>query len=135
MNIQQATRRDVYYTHDHEWIDFQGNVAYTGVCSFKLIGFRQIHRIQFFGQPGFRKKGDIIAQISYNDYRIEAHMPVDGKIIGINEELLSGDQNKLIQTAESGGWLFKLIPAQPSNKEDLLLPKQYQQFSRSRYAQ
>lgn len=134
MNNQKAAHRDVYYTNDHEWIDFQGTVAYTGVCHFKLLGFKGIHRIRFTDKSGFRKKGEVIAQITYNEYQIDAHMPVDGKIVQVNEDLLTGDQNRLIQTAENSGWLIKLIPSQPYERKDLLLPKQYQLNGKDKYA-
>lgn len=29
----------MYYTRDHEWIDFQGSGAYVGVSNFKLSGW------------------------------------------------------------------------------------------------
>jgi len=42
MNTDKAAKRDLYYTNDHEWIDFQGTIAYTGICLFKLLGFKEI---------------------------------------------------------------------------------------------
>src|SRR5688572_28135518 len=102
-----------FYTTDHEWIDFHGTVAYTGVCSFKLIGFKEIHQLSFNAAPGFLKRGELIATIKYNDYQIEARMPVDGKIAQINEELSGSRLNRLLQNAETSAWLAQIIPAQP----------------------
>jgi len=42
MNTDKAAKKDLYYTNDHEWIDFQGTIAYTGICLFKLLGFKEI---------------------------------------------------------------------------------------------
>lgn len=130
----KSTNKDLYYTNDHEWIGFQGTVAYTGVCSFKLSGFKEIHQINFTEPSGFKKKGDVIATIIYNDYRVDAHMPVDGKMIQVNEILLSGDRNILIQHPEDSGWIALIVPAQPYERKDLLLPKQYQMNGKSKYA-
>ena len=47
MNMEKRLEKDRYFTNDHEWIDFQGNVAYTGICGFKLIGIKEIHQIVF----------------------------------------------------------------------------------------
>lgn len=126
MNIAKSTNKDLYYTKDHEWIDYQGTVAYVGVCSFKLSGFKEIHQIAFGEITGFKRKGDIIAIIKYNDYQIEAHMPVDGKVVHVNETLLSGDLSILLQYPENSGWVALIVPAQPYERKDLLLPKQYQ---------
>jgi glycine cleavage system H protein len=124
----------IFYTTDHEWIDFQGTVAYTGVCLFKLTGFKEIHGISFKTSDGFLKKGDLIAIIKYNDYQIEARMPVDGKIVELNDALPAGNLNSLLQNAETSAWLAKIIPAQPYERKDLLLPQQYQMNGKSKHA-
>ena len=134
MNIEKSTNKDLYYTKDHEWIDFQGTVAYVGVCSFKLTGFKEIHQIIFNEPSGFKKQGEIIATIKYNDYLIEAHMPVDGKVVKFNEKLVSGNPNILLDCAETTGWIALIVPAQPYERKDLLLPKQYQMNGKSKYA-
>ena len=134
MNMEKSTNKDLYYTKDHEWIDFQGTVAYIGVCSFKLTGFKEIHQISFKESSGFRKKGEVIATVKYNDYQIEAHMPVDGKLVQVNDTLLSGDQNVLLQNPENRGWIALIVPSQPYERKDLLLPKQYQMNGKSKYA-
>jgi glycine cleavage system H protein len=133
MNTQPSSKKDLYYTKDHEWIDFQGSVAYTGVCSFKLIGFRAIEQVIFNEPLGLKKRGDLIATIKYNDYIIEAHMPVDGKVLEMNTNLIYGDNNLLLKYAESV-WIAKIAPSLPHERKDLLPPKQYQMNGKSKYA-
>lgn len=134
MNTDKAAKKDLYYTKDHEWIDFQGTVAYTGVCLFKLLGFKEIHQVEFKEIGGFKKQGEVIALIRYNDYQVEAHMPVDGKIIEVNETFISGNLNLLLQRAENTGWIALIIPSQPYERKCLLLPKQYQLNGKDKYA-
>ena len=55
----------MYYTSDHEWINFQGTVAYMGVSRFKLPGFRAIQEIIFNDPVSYKKQGDIIAWIKF----------------------------------------------------------------------
>ncbi len=117
--------RDLYFTTDHEWIDFMGPVAYTGISAFKLSGFKAVEEIQFHELSGFIRKGDIIATIHYKDYQIAAHMPVDGKILQLNEVLLSGDRNILLSEPENNGWIALLAPVQPYERKELLLPIEY----------
>src|SRR5690242_7934671 len=105
MNTKNLTNKDLYYTTDHEWVDFQGSVAYTGICNFKLTGFKQVHEISFIEPSGFKKKGEVIAMLKYNDFTIAAHMPVDGKILQINEKLKEGNPNILLDCSESSGWV------------------------------
>lgn len=134
MSMEKEANKDLYYTKDHEWIHFLGDVAYTGICYFKLLGFKDIHKVKFREESGFKKKGEVIAIIKYNDYQIEAHMPVDGKVIQVNEKLLSGRQDILLKQAESAGWIALIVPSEPFDRKDLLLPKQYQMNGKSKYA-
>lgn len=134
MKIKKSTHREPYYTRDHEWIDFQGSVAYVGICCFKLTGFKQVQEIRFTDPSGFKKKGEIIASVKYNDYLVEAHMPVDGKVLQVNENLISGNPNLLLEYAESTAWIALIVPSQPHERKDLLLPKQYQMNNKGKYA-
>jgi len=134
MKMEKSANKDLYYTKDHEWIDFQGSVAYTGVSSFKLTGFKEIQQITLIETSGFLKKDDVIATIRYNDYKIEAHMPVDGKLVRVNDILLTSDQNVLLHHPETSGWIALIIPSQPYERKDLLLAKQYQMNGKGKYA-
>jgi glycine cleavage system H protein len=134
MNQQQAATKDHYYTKDHEWIDFQGTVAYVGICRFKLTGFKQVQEIKFIETSGFKKQGEVIATVRYNEYLIEAHMPVDGKLLQVNEKLVSGNPNILLDCAETSAWIALIVPSQPHERKDLLLPRQYQMNGKSKYA-
>jgi glycine cleavage system H protein len=126
MKTGQQASKDLYYTNDHEWVDFQGTIAYTGVCAFKLTGFREIQQIVFSQGTGFKHQGELLATIRYNDYRIEAHMPVDGHIMRVNTELLGDERHLLLQHPERNGWIALIRPIQPYDRKGLILPEQYQ---------
>lgn len=134
MNLEKSTKKDIYYTKDHDWIDFRATVAYIGVSSFKLIGFKEIHQVIFNEPSGFKKKGDLIATIKYNDYLIQAHMPVDGNVLELNTNLIYGEDKLLLKQAESLGWIALIMPSQPDERKDLLLPKQYLMNSKTKYS-
>jgi len=134
MNMEKTLKKDLYFTNDHEWIDFQGTVAYTGICGFKLTGIKEIHQIVFNEPLGFKKKDEVIATICYNDYKIKVQMPVDGKVLQINEAILTGKRNILLQQPEGNGWIALIVPSRPYDRNDLLLPDQYQMNGKSKYA-
>ncbi|MBZ5856914.1 glycine cleavage system protein H [Flavihumibacter profundi] len=134
MKNKKSNLKDLYYTNDHEWIDFKGTIAFVGICGFKLTGFKEIQQIIFSELSGFKKQGEIIAKIRYNDYEIEAHMPVDGKILKANDLLISGKQQVLLNEPEKNGWIAQIIPSRPFERKDLLLPKKYQMNGKSKYA-
>lgn len=125
MKTGNSSSKGLYYTNDHEWIRMEGPVAYIGICSFKLTGFRNIEQIVFYDLTGFKKRGDKIASIRYKDYRIIAHMPVDAEILEVNNNLISGNPNILLQQPESNGWISLIKPARTDERNGLLLPKEY----------
>lgn len=134
MKVDSKGPKDIYYTTSHEWIDFQGAVAFTGICAFKLTGFKQVEQIRFGEPRGFKSKGEIIATIHYGDYSIEACMPVDGKIIQLNEALASGNSSLLLQHPETSGWIAKIAPSQPYERKGLMLPRDYQMNGKHKHA-
>ena len=134
MEIEKSATKDLYYTKEHEWIDFRGSLAYVGISSFKLIGFKEIQQVIFNDPTGFKHEGDLIATIKYKDYQVEVAMPVDGKLVKVNTDLIYGDENLLLNHAETNGWVALIAPSQPFERKDLLLPEQYQMNGKSKYA-
>jgi glycine cleavage system H protein len=125
MKVERTKKKDLYFTDDHEWIDFQGSVAYIGISLFKLVGFKQIQELSFTEAAGFKKKGEQIATLKYNDYCISVHMPVDGKILQVNDKLVGGTPNFLLDGGESSGWIALIAPTLPHERHDLIHPKKY----------
>lgn len=126
-------KKDLYYTKEHEWIDFQGAIAYLGVSNFKLTGFKAVEELSFSDPSGFKKKGELIATIKYHDYLIEVKMPVDGKIMETNP-LFDKDPTYLIKHAETSGWIALIALSQPFEREGLIVPKLYQMNGKDKYA-
>jgi glycine cleavage system H protein len=130
MKTLEATRKDLYYTKDHEWINFQGSVAYVGVCPFKLKGIEKIERLEFEEADWLKKKGEVIATLYYDDYAIPVCMPVDGRIINLNDKLIIGDHDVLLQSPDNTGWIALIAPARPYEREGLLQSEQYKTLLR-----
>lgn len=134
MKAEKTANRDLYYTTDHEWINFQGTIAYIGVCHFKLSGFKGIDQITYKATSGLRKAGETIATLTYHDFEIVVAMPVDGKILETNPTLIYSEPDYLIKHAETNGWIARIVPSQPYERKGLLLPKQYQMNGKSKFS-
>lgn len=119
-------KRDLYFTKDYEWIDFQGSVAYVGICSFKLKGIKQIEKIEFSEENNSGKCGEVIASIFYDDYKVDVHMPVNGKIISMNDAILSGDKNLVLHEPENSGYIALIVPSSPYDRDGLMISEKYQ---------
>jgi glycine cleavage system H protein len=120
----------LYYTRDHEWIKYQKSVAFVGVCAFKLTGIKQIQQIEFKQSSDLKKAGEILAIIHSAEYKIPVHMPVDGEVLGYNEELSDLPQDILLLQPELNVWLAFIFPSAPHERNGLLSPEQYQAANR-----
>jgi glycine cleavage system H protein len=128
---QNKNKRDLYFTDDHEWIDFQGSVAYTGICTFKLKGIKSIERIDFAEAGGLYGANEIIGCLYYAEYKIDIHMPVAGRILSFNDSLLAGHKELLLEQPENAGWFALIVPALPYDRQGLVISEKYQMKTRS----
>jgi len=124
-------KKDLYYTTDHEWIDFQGSVAYTGLCSFKLKGIKAIEKIEFAEAGSLYKAGDMIGSVYDGEYTIEIHIPVSGRILSFNEALATGKGDLLLTQPENAGWFALIVPTSPHDRTGLMMSEQYRMKTRS----
>lgn len=129
MNALKPVKSNLYYTDDHEWIDFQGSIAYVGVCHFKLSGFKEIQQIIFVENSDLLNQGEVIASVKYDDYLVLVHMPVEGRIISFNDVLLTDEKGILLQQPENNGWIALVVPCQLNNRTGLLPPERYKSQS------
>ena len=113
-------RRNLYYTNDYEWIEFQGSVAYIGLCASKLAGIKEIDTIEFSRENNTKKSGEIIASIIYEDYKIDVHMPVSGCIVFYNAAILAGDKNIVLHEPETKGYIALIFPSFPYDRSGLV---------------
>ena len=125
MESPNILKRELYYTASHEWIEFHNIEAFVGVTNFRLTGVKQIKRIEFVRLYGFKKKGEVLANIQFDSRRIQVCMPVNGNIISINDVNLLVSQNLLLSCPETEGWLVKILVSQSCQKGDLLSYEQY----------
>lgn len=128
MNKLSKSKRDLYYTNRHDWIDFQGSVAYIGATMLKVIQASQIFKLEYVDNKGFARQGEVVARLECDGSTIPVHMPVDGKIISLNDMLLEGNAQLLIDQPENKGWLALIAPTKPYDRVGLLQPEQYRQF-------
>ena len=105
--------------------NFWTNEAYISVCKLRLTGAKQIKKVAFQRIYGAKKRGDVLATIQFDNRKIDVHMPVEGKIISINDVNLLVNQNFLLTQAEKKGWLVKIRVSKSFQKTGLLYYKQY----------
>jgi len=125
MDPETIKKKDLCYTAGHEWIDFHNSEAVVGITSFRLTGVKQIKSIELVRVYGFKKRGDVLANIQFDKGRIQVRMPVDGSITAINDMDLLVSQDLLLTKSESDGWLVKILVRQPCTRTGLMSSQGY----------
>jgi glycine cleavage system H protein len=128
MQKKKNSRRDIYYTNGHDWIDFQGSIAYIGAGMAKLKKIPEVLQLEVVDNAGVARRGEVVMRIECEGATIPVHMPVDGKIISINEILLEGNYKLLVEQPENKGWVALIVPTKPYERTGLMQPEQYKHF-------
>ena len=95
------------YSKDHEWLEFEGDVATIGITNHAQ---ESLGDIVFIDLPEIGKKtssGDEVSVIESVKAASDIYSPLDGEIIEVNE-MLSQDATLINKNAEDEGWIFKL---------------------------
>jgi glycine cleavage system H protein len=115
---------NVKYTSEHEWIRFEGDVAYVGITDYAQD---QLGDIVFVDIPTVGEtlaKGDTFGTIEVVKTISDLFIPVGGEVLEQNEAL--ADNPELVNNDPYGeGWIVKLKPADPAEADTLLDAEAY----------
>jgi Glycine cleavage system H protein (lipoate-binding) len=115
------------FTHEHEWIDYNGTVGFVGASKFKLKGIEKIDSIKWYHRKGTIEKGTLIAEIHAEDAVIPIHAPVKCKFLGQNQKL-NENLNLILESPQDSGWVFFVTPSKFLNNDTLLSAEEYQKL-------
>jgi len=104
-----------YYTKDHEWLKVEGNVGYVGITSFAQNELGDIIFVEFPDINDEFSNGEVFGTIEAVKTVADLYMPIDSKIIEINNDV--EDNPELVNDSpEENGWLVKV---ELNNLDDL----------------
>ncbi len=100
----------LYYTADHAWVKVEGNQVRVGMNDFaqKLAG-----EITFVKLPKAGKEamsGKLLSSMQSGKWAGRLQVPLNGKIIEVNKELLYQPQ-KINEDCYGSGWLALIEPS------------------------
>jgi glycine cleavage system H protein len=122
-----SVKEDLYYSEDHEWVRAEDDYLVIGVTDFAQ---EELGDIVFVELPEVEEefdKDDSFGVLESVKAVSDTFIPVSGRIIEINENLL--DNPELINDDPFGeGWLIKVDPADDSELDELLSAEEYAEF-------
>lgn len=123
MNIPQ----DLKYTKTHEWVKVEGNKAKVGITDFAQHEITDIVHIELPESGKDVKKAQPAAVIESVKSAFDIYSPVTGKIIEINEALLSSPET-VNQSPYENGYLFVVEFNDESELGELLTSEDYKKI-------
>lgn len=119
---------EIKFTEDHEWIVMETDD--TGVVGITDYAQEQLGDIVFIELPEIGteiNKGDDVAVIESVKAASELKAPLTGEVFEINQEL--NDAPETVNNDPMGkGWFMKFKIADPSELDNLMDEKAYQEF-------
>lgn len=113
----------VYFTKDHEWIKVEGNVAYLGITDYAQKALGEIVYVELPEVDSKFRLGDVFRVVESVKAASDIFMPVDGKVIEVNEAL-SDEPEKINQDANNT-WIMAVELENNIESYDLMSESEY----------
>ena len=110
---------DLYYEENHFWIRDDGDFLVMGMDDFAQVMAGEIVYVQLPDEGKILKAGKKFAKIESGKWLGKAFAPVNGELVGVNEEL---EENPgLINDDSYGkGWMYKIRPDDKGELDNLI---------------
>lgn len=122
-----SVKNDLYYSEDHEWVREEDDYLVIGITDFAQEELGDIVFVELPEVDEEFDKDDSFGVLESVKAVSDTFIPVSGRVIEVNEELL--DNPELINDDPYGeGWLIKIDPADDSELDELLSAEEYAEF-------
>jgi glycine cleavage system H protein len=115
------------FTKKHEWVAVEGNVGTVGISNYAQEALGDVVYAQLPDIGTSFRQSDECGALESVKAASEIYSPVSGDVTEKNS--LVEDTPSLVNTScYENGWLFKIKLVKPSELDDLLSEKQYEEF-------
>lgn len=115
------------FTESHDWVKVEGKIATIGITDHAQ---KELGDIVYVELPHVGKKihsGDEVIVLESTKAAVDIYTPVSGEIFSVNEQLREHPE-KVNQSPESEGWLFKIKLSALAELDALMDLAQYRKF-------
>ena len=107
------------YTHDHEWVKVDGDIATVGITDYAQDQLGDIVFVDIQTQGETLAKDEVFGAIEAVKTVADALMPVSGEIIEVNPGLEDAPQT--VNSDPYGeGWMIKVKMSDPAELDTLM---------------
>ena len=118
--------KELLYTEQHEWVKVEGNKAYIGITDYAQKAMGDIVFVELPEVDAELNKEDAFGVIESVKAASDMYMPIDGKVLEVNEELV--DDPSLVNTDAYGSWMILVEITDESQLESLISAESYEEL-------
>jgi glycine cleavage system H protein len=119
--------QELKYSESHEYVLVEGNVATIGITDYAAEQLGDIVYVELPKVGDTLTSGDSFGVIESVKAVSDLYLPVNGKVVGINENLTEHPE-LLTEDPYERGWIVKLELDDPLEAEDLMDAEAYAAF-------
>jgi glycine cleavage system H protein len=113
------------FSTSHEWIELiEGNLAIVGITNYGRMHLGDIVNIKLPSKTKVKQNQEVCV-IESEKAAIDVHSPISGEIIEVNRDL-ENSLDKLNNSPEKEGWIFKIKIDDKSELDKLLTFEEYE---------
>lgn len=118
--------KELMYTNDHEWVRVEGERAYIGITDFAQHALGSIVFVELPEVDSEFNSGDSFGTIESVKAASDAYIPLDGKIVEVNENLV--DDPALLNEDPYENWMICIEVSNKSQLEALMNAEDYEKY-------
>lgn len=116
------------YTEEHEWaLMGEDGIVEIGVTDYAQDALGEIIFVELPNEGEEISMGDPFGGIESTKSVSDLYAPVSGKVVEVNEEVLSSPEI-INEDPYGSGWLVRVKPSDPEEYESLMDAEAYRQF-------
>lgn len=118
--------KELLYTNDHEWVKAEGERVYIGITDFAQHALGSIVFVELPEVDSEFNSGDSFGTIESVKAASDAYIPLDGKIVEVNENLV--DDPALLNEDPYDNWMICIEVSNKSQLEALMKAEDYEKY-------
>jgi glycine cleavage system H protein len=121
------TPTDLRYAKSHEWVRQDGDEVVIGITDYAQHALGDVVYVELPEVGRTLEAGEMFGVIESVKAASDVFAPVGGEVTAINDILI--DAPETLNTDNYGeGWMLRLRPSDPSEREQLLDPAAYEEL-------
>ncbi len=121
---------DLYFSPEHTWIRLDGDSATVGISPFAQEELGEIVYVELPRVGETFQRDEVFGSLESLKTVSDLFLPLAGEVTAVNERL--ADEPTLVNEQPfMAGWLIKIRPTNPEQRQELLTAAAYDQLTKN----